>query len=167
MASALQQSLPPTAFPGHPRGAAACHYVTASPHRVGGDFNDVFALGPDRYGEDRSASYFGDVCGEGAPAAAITPLIGSTVRTAARHDPGPVAVLGEGGLPDHFTRLLNKPAAPTGAPRRIRDKCALLEGCACGSGDHVAMLGPTIGPALVGASSTQASDIGTAQVIWR
>jgi sigma-B regulation protein RsbU (phosphoserine phosphatase) len=100
-ASTLQQTLLPPALPLVPGLELACHYHTASRHNVGGDFYDVFSL-PD----GRWAFFLGDVCGHGAPAAALTSLTRYTLRSAAARDPDPVTVLAELN-----TALLNDPVA--------------------------------------------------------
>ena len=88
-AATLQQTLLPPALPAVPGLELACHYHPASPRDVGGDFYDVFRLGARRWG-----FFLGDVCGKGAPAAALTSLARYTLRAAACHSPGdPVAVL--------------------------------------------------------------------------
>ncbi len=56
---------------------------------VGGDFYDVFPVGPDRWG-----IVIGDVRGRGPEAATLTALTRYTIRTAARLGLGPAAVLG-------------------------------------------------------------------------
>jgi anti-sigma regulatory factor (Ser/Thr protein kinase) len=57
---------------------------------VGGDFFDVFRLGPNAWG-----IVVGDVCGKGAGAASLTALTRYTVRAAAVHHALPSAVLEE------------------------------------------------------------------------
>jgi sigma-B regulation protein RsbU (phosphoserine phosphatase) len=84
----LQQSLLPAALPPVPGMVTAAHYHTASPDRLGGDFYDVFAVDGKRW-----AFFLGDVCGKGPAAAAMTSLTRYTLRTAALHDPDPVAAL--------------------------------------------------------------------------
>ncbi|GHH94238.1 PP2C family protein-serine/threonine phosphatase [Streptomyces capillispiralis] len=86
----LQQSLLPATLPDIPGVETACHYHTASPIQLGGDFYDLFALD----GDDRFAFFLGDVCGKGPQAAALTSLTRYTLRAAALHDPDPVANLG-------------------------------------------------------------------------
>lgn len=84
----LQQSLLPASLPAVPGLETAVYYHTASPDQLGGDFYDLFALG------SRSWAFFlGDVCGKGPQAAAVTSLTRHTLRTAALHDPDPVAAL--------------------------------------------------------------------------
>ncbi len=56
---------------------------------VGGDFYDVFSVGPGRWG-----IVIGDVLGRGPEAATLTALTRYTIRTAARLGLGPAAVLG-------------------------------------------------------------------------
>ncbi|MFI2510833.1 PP2C family protein-serine/threonine phosphatase [Streptomyces sp. NPDC018972] len=84
----LQQSLLPATLPDLPGVETACHYHTASPIQLGGDFYDLFALD-----DDRSAFFLGDVCGKGPQAAALTSLTRYTLRAAALHDADPVANL--------------------------------------------------------------------------
>ncbi|MFI2376979.1 PP2C family protein-serine/threonine phosphatase [Streptomyces sp. NPDC018964] len=84
----LQQSLLPATLPDLPGVETACHYHTASPIQLGGDFYDLFALD-----DDRSAFFLGDVCGKGPQAAALTSLTRYTLRAAALHDTDPVANL--------------------------------------------------------------------------
>ncbi|MBT2529276.1 SpoIIE family protein phosphatase [Streptomyces sp. ISL-99] len=87
-ASTLQRTLLPPALPTIPGLELACHYQTASPQDVGGDFYDVFPLGGGRW-----AFFLGDVCGKGAAAAAVTSLTRYTLREAAQHHEEPEAVL--------------------------------------------------------------------------
>ncbi|MGX1881483.1 PP2C family protein-serine/threonine phosphatase [Streptomyces sp. NPDC055287] len=87
-ASALQRTLLPPALPAVPGLELACHYQTASPQDVGGDFYDVFPLGGARW-----AFFLGDVCGKGAEAAAVTSLTRYTLREAAHHHEEPEGVL--------------------------------------------------------------------------
>lgn len=90
-AATLQQTLLPPVLPTVPGLELACHYHPVSPRDVGGDFYDVFRLDPRRW-----AFFLGDVCGKGAPAAALTSLVRYTLRAAAHHFPDePPAVLGE------------------------------------------------------------------------
>jgi sigma-B regulation protein RsbU (phosphoserine phosphatase) len=84
----LQQSLLPATLPDLPGVETACHYHTASPIQLGGDFYDLFALD-----DNRSAFFLGDVCGKGPQAAALTSLTRYTLRAAALHDADPVANL--------------------------------------------------------------------------
>lgn len=55
---------------------------------VGGDFYDVFRLGPNRWGVA-----MGDVCGRGARAASQTALVRYTLRAVATAEDGPTAAL--------------------------------------------------------------------------
>jgi phosphoserine phosphatase RsbU/P len=89
-ASTLQRTLLPPVLPKIPGMEVDAHFQPSSTQEVGGDFYDVFAIGDGRW-----AFFLGDVCGKGAPAAALTSLIRYTLRAAALHDPDPVAVLGE------------------------------------------------------------------------
>ncbi|MGW7195273.1 PP2C family protein-serine/threonine phosphatase [Streptomyces chryseus] len=87
-ASTLQRTLLPPALPTVPGLELACHYQTASPQDVGGDFYDVFPLSRERW-----AFFLGDVCGKGAEAAVVTSLTRYTLRAAAQHHDDPEAVL--------------------------------------------------------------------------
>lgn len=87
-ASTLQRTLLPPALPVVPGLELACHYATASPQDVGGDFYDVFPLDDKRW-----AFFLGDVCGKGPEAAAVTSLTRYTLRAAAQIDPDPERVL--------------------------------------------------------------------------
>ncbi|MEU9415877.1 PP2C family protein-serine/threonine phosphatase [Streptomyces sp. NPDC048272] len=78
----------PPALPVVPGLELACHYATASPQNVGGDFYDVFPLDGKRW-----AFFLGDVCGKGPEAAALTSLTRYTLRAAALIDPDPDVVL--------------------------------------------------------------------------
>ncbi|HEX4790718.1 MAG TPA: SpoIIE family protein phosphatase [Actinospica sp.] len=86
--STLQQSLLPPALPPVPGLESAAHYRTASADNLGGDFYDLFPLGPSRWG-----FFLGDVCGKGPAAAAVTSLARYTLRTAALHEAEPGSVL--------------------------------------------------------------------------
>ncbi|MEU0060273.1 hypothetical protein [Streptomyces sp. NPDC006334] len=57
-AAILQRTLLPPALPAVPGLELACHYATASPRDVGGDFYDVFPLDGGRW-----VFVLGDVCG--------------------------------------------------------------------------------------------------------
>ncbi|MFD3328862.1 PP2C family protein-serine/threonine phosphatase [Streptomyces sp. NPDC058701] len=87
-ASTLQRTLLPPALPVVPGLELACHYATASPQNVGGDFYDVFPLGGKRW-----AFFLGDVCGKGPEAASLTSLTRYTLRAAALIDSDPELVL--------------------------------------------------------------------------
>jgi phosphoserine phosphatase RsbU/P len=88
LATVLQQTLLPPRLPEVPGVDAAAHYHPASLDEVGGDFYDLFRLPDGRWG-----FFLGDVCGKGAPAAALTSLTRYTLRSAAAHDPDPRRVL--------------------------------------------------------------------------
>ncbi|MFE0800359.1 PP2C family protein-serine/threonine phosphatase [Streptomyces sp. NPDC058812] len=87
-ASTLQRTLLPPTLPVVPGLELACHYTTASPQEVGGDFYDVFPLDSSRW-----AFFLGDVCGKGPEAAAVTSLTRYTLRAAALINSDPDAVL--------------------------------------------------------------------------
>ncbi|PPK65086.1 SpoIIE family protein phosphatase [Actinokineospora auranticolor] len=88
LSETLQRTLLPPILPVVPGIDAAAHYHVATHEQVGGDFYDLFPLGPDRWG-----FFLGDVCGKGPDAAAITSLTRYTLRAAAVYDPDPAAVL--------------------------------------------------------------------------
>lgn len=84
IAQALQQSLLPPSLPAVDGVELAARYRPAGEGiDVGGDFYDVFPLGPDRW-----AVMVGDVCGTGPAAAAMTAQVRHTARA-----------LGNAGLP--------------------------------------------------------------------
>jgi sigma-B regulation protein RsbU (phosphoserine phosphatase) len=88
LARTLQRTLLPPSLPDVPGLRLAARYRTASRDEVGGDFYDLFPLGPHRWG-----FFLGDVCGKGAQAAALTSLARYTLRAAAVYHPDPPAVL--------------------------------------------------------------------------
>jgi sigma-B regulation protein RsbU (phosphoserine phosphatase) len=96
----LQQSLLPDVLPEVPGLAAATHYRTASPERLGGDFYDLFPVGGDRW-----AFFLGDVSGKGPQAASLTSLARYTLRTAAPYAADPAAALAvlNTALTDRYT----------------------------------------------------------------
>jgi sigma-B regulation protein RsbU (phosphoserine phosphatase) len=89
LVTTLQRSLLPPELSAVPGLETAAYYHAASRDEVGGDFYDLFALARDRWG-----LFLGDVCGKGAPAAAVTSQIRYTLRAAAVYDPDPATVLG-------------------------------------------------------------------------
>ena len=89
IAHALQASLLPAALPTPGALDFGARYVAAGEgNEVGGDFYDVFTLGPDSFGVA-----IGDVCGKGAEAAAITGMARDLLRLLTRHGGEPPAVL--------------------------------------------------------------------------
>jgi serine phosphatase RsbU (regulator of sigma subunit)/anti-sigma regulatory factor (Ser/Thr protein kinase) len=89
IADTLQESLLPPHLPEIPGVQAGVEFRPAGErHVVGGDFYDLFP------GDGRSwAIVVGDVCGKGAPAAAVTGLARYTLRAAAMHESSPSRVL--------------------------------------------------------------------------
>ncbi|MGN6867826.1 MAG: PP2C family protein-serine/threonine phosphatase, partial [Solirubrobacteraceae bacterium] len=78
-ARTLQESLLPARIPDVPSCELAIRFTPAgADDLVGGDFYDVFAVGPDHW-----AIVVGDVCGKGAGAAAVTAMARWTLRTLA------------------------------------------------------------------------------------
>jgi CHASE3 domain sensor protein len=78
-ARTLQESLLPAQIPEVPSCELAIRFTPAgADDLVGGDFYDVFAVGPDHW-----AIVVGDVCGKGAGAAAVTAMARWTLRTLA------------------------------------------------------------------------------------
>lgn len=91
LARTLQASLLPPRDPKVPGMDIATRYRPADADvAVGGDFFDVFRLGPNDWGVA-----IGDVCGKGAPAAALTALARYSLRAAAVHNFDPADVLRE------------------------------------------------------------------------
>ncbi len=89
VASTLQASLLPERLP-HPPGweAAASYQAGEEGTEVGGDFYDIAPAAGGGH-----LVFLGDVTGKGIEAAALTSLVRHSVRTAARFDPRPAAVL--------------------------------------------------------------------------
>jgi sigma-B regulation protein RsbU (phosphoserine phosphatase) len=90
LAGTLQRSLSPPRLPQIPGLDVAVLYEPFAAEDVGGDFYDHFPLSP-----CRSGFFLGDVCGKGAPAAAVTSLARYTMRTAALLNEGPWATLAD------------------------------------------------------------------------
>jgi PAS domain-containing protein len=89
IAHTLQQSLLPPELPEIPGVEAAAHYRPAGEGiEVGGDFYDVFATG-----EREWFAVMGDVCGKGAPAAAVTAMVRYTIRAAVMRNRSPAGIL--------------------------------------------------------------------------
>jgi phosphoserine phosphatase RsbU/P len=89
LAVALQSSLLPPTPPAIPGMELATRYLPGDyAVHVGGDFFDVFRLGPNDW-----AVVLGDACGKGPKAAGIAALARWSVRTAAVHHFEPHAVL--------------------------------------------------------------------------
>jgi serine phosphatase RsbU (regulator of sigma subunit) len=90
IAATLQAALLPYELPQIPGMRTGASYV-AQGHasEVGGDFYDVFATG----NTGVWSLLIGDVCGKGAPAAALTALVRHTVRAEANHPQSPQQVL--------------------------------------------------------------------------
>jgi len=75
----LQVSLMPDRLPKVPgTDIASCFRPAGDGHEIGGDFFDVFPMGPECW-----MMVIGDVCGKGAEAAALTALARYTLRAAA------------------------------------------------------------------------------------
>jgi serine phosphatase RsbU (regulator of sigma subunit)/PAS domain-containing protein len=89
ISQALQRSLLPAALPAVPGLDVGIAYEAAGEGiEVGGDFYDVFAVGPGRWG-----FVIGDVCGKGAEAAAVAGLARHSLRVLAREHRNVPAVL--------------------------------------------------------------------------
>jgi serine phosphatase RsbU (regulator of sigma subunit)/PAS domain-containing protein len=89
IAATLQSALLPPALPEIPGvGVAVRYWAAGVDTEVGGDFYDLFALGPDSW-----AVVIGDVCGTGPDAAAVTAITRHTIRAAAKHGAGHAGVL--------------------------------------------------------------------------
>lgn len=88
VASVLGQSLRPPTLPSIPGARLAACYRPAAEHLdIGGDFYDVVGR------DDDWLIAFGDVCGKGVEAAALTGLARQSIRTAAYFNRDPAAVL--------------------------------------------------------------------------
>ncbi|HEY8200340.1 MAG TPA: SpoIIE family protein phosphatase, partial [Actinomycetota bacterium] len=90
VARTLQERLLPPELPDIPGLELAGRYLPAAAE-VGGDFYDVFAVGPP--GSGRWVLAVGDVCGKGVEAAALTGMIRSTLRAVAIEHDQPSAML--------------------------------------------------------------------------
>jgi PAS domain S-box-containing protein len=89
IAATLQQSLLPPSLPEIPGFDLAAHFRPAGEGlEVGGDFYDVRPIGDRQW-----VLVMGDVCGKGAPAAALTALARYTVRALAREGYGAAETL--------------------------------------------------------------------------
>jgi sigma-B regulation protein RsbU (phosphoserine phosphatase) len=89
LARTLQETLIPPEPPSIPHlDAAAAYRPAGDGTEVGGDFYDVFPLGPDDW-----IVVLGDVCGKGAEAAVVTALVRYTIRTLATSEAVPSGVL--------------------------------------------------------------------------
>jgi sigma-B regulation protein RsbU (phosphoserine phosphatase) len=89
LARTLQQTLIPPALPDIAGlDLAAAYRPAGSGEEVGGDFYDVFEIGPSDW-----FIAIGDVCGKGANAAVVTALVRHAIRGAAVRDPRPKEVL--------------------------------------------------------------------------
>jgi sigma-B regulation protein RsbU (phosphoserine phosphatase) len=85
----LQQSFIPPSHPLIPGLDLATAYRPAGEGaEIGGDFFDVFEIGPDDW-----CLVIGDVCGKGIEAALVTALARHTIRAAAVRQPEPSAML--------------------------------------------------------------------------
>jgi PAS domain S-box-containing protein len=88
-AERLQATLLPRALPAIPGvDIAAMHRSAGEGTDVGGDFYDLFQVGPDSW-----LLAIGDVCGQGIEAAALAGLTRHTLRGAALHQPSPARAL--------------------------------------------------------------------------
>jgi PAS domain S-box-containing protein len=89
VAHTLQASLLPERLPDLPGwGGAASYQAGEQGADVGGDFYDIVAADGGRH-----LVFLGDVTGKGIAAASLTSLVRHSLRTAARFDPRPAAVL--------------------------------------------------------------------------
>ena len=122
-AKTLQRTLLPPTLPEIPGLELACHFHAASAREVGGDFYDVFLVGPGRW-----AFFLGDVQGHGVEAAVVTSHVRYTLRAAALHRDDPAEALA-----DLNRSLLQEPSAG----RFCTLVFGLLEADADGGGWHV------------------------------
>src|SRR4051794_14217536 len=92
IARTLQDSLLPPELPVIDGFDLAARYTAAGEgNEVGGDFYDVFQIGPANSSD--WAAVIGDVCGKGADAAALTALVRYTIRALATAERQPSEVL--------------------------------------------------------------------------
>ncbi len=95
----LQQSLLPRAMPAVEGCELAVRFTPAGAGElVGGDFYDVFEVGPDRW-----AIVLGDVCGKGSEAASVTAMARWTLRSRSEQPMTPAQALD--ALNDQMLRL--------------------------------------------------------------
>jgi PAS domain S-box-containing protein len=89
IAASLQRAFLPPALPSvSGLDVAAAYWPAGAASDVGGDFYDLFAIGPDQW-----AVLIGDACGTGPDAAATAAIARHTARAAARHGFGHREVL--------------------------------------------------------------------------
>ncbi len=151
VAATLQASLLPDELPQMAGWDSAASYQAGElGSDVGGDFYDIVAVGG-----GRQLVFLGDVTGKGIAAAALTSLVRHSVRTAARFDAGPAAIL----------RLVNEILVEQPRLAPVTLVCGLIEGAtltvaAAGHpqpllkrGDSVSPIGPT--GILLGAAGDQ------------
>ena len=93
--------------------SAASYQAGEQGAEVGGDFYDIVGAGSGRH-----LVFLGDVTGKGIAAAALTSLVRHSVRTAARFDPRPSAVL----------RLVNDILVEQPRLSPVTLVCALIDG---------------------------------------
>lgn len=140
IAEALQASLLPPELPTGGAVQFGARYAAAGEgNEVGGDFYDVFALGQETWG-----FAIGDVCGKGAPAAAITGMARDVLRLLTR----------EGAQPAHALQRLNEVLLELGERSRF---CTAVLGTAARRGEHVVVRFSSAGhpaPAVVRADGS-------------
>lgn len=89
LARTLQDTLLPPALPSIPGlDVAAVYRPAGDGSQVGGDFYDVFQVGPDDW-----VFVLGDVCGKGVRAAVVTALVRHTLRAVTVMEADPALVL--------------------------------------------------------------------------
>ena len=89
LARTLQQTLIPPALPLIPElDIAAAYHPAGHGAEVGGDFYDVFKVGPEEW-----VVTLGDVCGKGYDAAVVTALVRHTIRALSIGEHSPARVL--------------------------------------------------------------------------
>jgi sigma-B regulation protein RsbU (phosphoserine phosphatase) len=89
LARTLQDTLLPPALPSIPGlNVAAVYRPAGDGSQVGGDFYDVFQVGPDDW-----VVMLGDVCGKGVRAAVVTSLVRHTLRAVTVMEADPARVL--------------------------------------------------------------------------
>lgn len=140
VSQALQQALLPRALPVVPGLDLAAQYLPASTGSdVGGDFYDVYPVGPGRW-----LVAIGDVCGTGAAAAARTGLLRDVLRVLVR----------EGRPLVRAIELLNDVMLESGGPLQFATLAAALVEMRS-QNDHGGEGGPELDLALVLAGHLQ------------
>jgi sigma-B regulation protein RsbU (phosphoserine phosphatase) len=148
LAHTLQQTLIPPAPPLVPGLDVAAAYRPAGVgDEVGGDFYDVFEIGPDDW-----VMLIGDVCGKGVDAAIVTALARYTLRGATVRSPEPQQALS--ALNRELLRQRDGRFCTVGLLRMRRVGGAWTATIGCGGHPLPILLRGTAAPATVGEPGT-------------